>query len=170
MLDNIKSERTFFQPEVSEWTAGLSLNAADSNSVRQIEAEANGRRLEIEREFFEARRKQFEEAQQEWREIQVRSNPVTNPAKTLLDKLTELGSQVPNSRFRTGLNSLRTLVDDAKRTREELNHVRTQLDIARAVFPRPMKEKPNRTENELSPSVVERSRELLNRRHHRKSH
>jgi hypothetical protein len=97
MRDNIKSERTLFKPDVPEWPDGLAMSAADSNCIRRIEADANCHRLEIEQEFFDAKRKQFEEAQQEWREIQVRSNSMTNPAKSPLDKLSELAGQVPNS-------------------------------------------------------------------------
>jgi hypothetical protein len=124
MLSEFMAERS---PPLSNPYESLK---TESRPFQRLEVEANSRKLDVECEFVDAKKKQLEELERERREAQLHSDKVLeDPNDVLVKKLAAVADQIPNSQFRAAVANLSALRETAKRSCEEVRTVRTQFEL-----------------------------------------
>jgi hypothetical protein len=100
-----------------------------TTAMRKIEAEANSRRLDVEREYLDFRQKKLEEMKGEWADIRLGDEEAKESNEDILRELMGMANRAPRCKLREAIASLPTVGECAKRVREELHSVLAQWEV-----------------------------------------
>lgn len=99
-------------------------------NILLIEAEADSKRIEIEEQALNYKKKMFEQRRNEWKEAQIdpNRNKMTDP-ELLLNKFSELSRKIPQSKYGGAVYNLKTLTEKIQFSISETKHLRKQFEV-----------------------------------------
>lgn len=95
-----------------------------------IEIEADAKRIDIEEEFLNYKKKVFEQRKNDWKEAQIdpNRNKLSDP-ELLLTKLKELSRKIPQSKYGGAIYNLKTLSEKIQSSLSETKQLRNQFEV-----------------------------------------
>jgi hypothetical protein len=127
LIDELRAERS---GQIELPVALGDGSEADARRCQGMEIAAAARRLDIERQMVDGKRKRLEEMKRESREAQIAlEKEMEDPAGALLKKFAAVADQIPKSRLNLAIEGLKELAEAAKKNCEDMRNARSQLEV-----------------------------------------